>query len=196
MKFSEQWLREWVNTNISTADFTEQLTMAGLEISAITPAAEDFTNVVVGEILDIRPHPDAERLKICTVKIASQDNLSIVCGAKNARSNLKVAVAKIGAVLPNNIKIKKAKLRGIDSYGMICSASELGLAKISGGIMELPKNAPIGKELRDYLKLDDKCIEVELTPNRGDALSIITSTAGGRTCVSRIRIDSISPLRI
>lgn len=172
MKFSEQWLREWVNPHISTAELAAQLTMAGLEISSITPVAADFTGVVVGEILDAKQHPNAERLKICTVKISPQESLTIVCGAKNARSGLKVAVAKVGAVLPNGLKIKKAKLRGVDSGGMICSVSELGLEKTSEGIMELPKNASVGKELRQYLKLDDNCFEVELTPNRGDALSI------------------------
>jgi phenylalanyl-tRNA synthetase beta chain len=172
MKFSEQWLREWVNPKISTSELTEQLTMAGLEVGAITPVAEDFTGVIVGEVLDIQPHPNAERLRLCTVKIAPQKTLSIICGAKNVRPHLKVAVATIGANLPNNLKIKKAKLRGIESSGMICSLSELGLAKTSTGIMELPKNAPIGKELREYLNLNDKSIEIELTPNRGDCLSI------------------------
>ena len=172
MKFSEQWLREWVNPKISTTKLTEQLTMAGLEVGTVTSVAEDFTDVVVGEVLDVQPHPNAERLQLCTVKIAPQKTLSIVCGAKNVRPHLKVAIATIGANLPNNIKIKKAKLRGIESYGMICSISELGLAKTSTGIMELPKNAPLGKGLREYLNLNDKAIEIELTANRGDCLSI------------------------
>lgn len=172
MKFSEQWLRLWVNPKIDTNKLTEQLTMAGLEVDSIAPVALPFTNVVVGKVLTVKPHPNAERLRICEVNVGAKQNLTIVCGAKNVCADLKVAVALLGALLPGDLKIKKAKLRGIESCGMICSAQELGLGKSSDGIMELPSDAPLGKDLRTYFKLDDNTIEIELTPNRGDCLSI------------------------
>ncbi|MCK4608992.1 MAG: phenylalanine--tRNA ligase subunit beta, partial [Gammaproteobacteria bacterium] len=173
MKFSEKWLREWVNPSVSTQELAEQLTMAGLEVAAITPVAGSFSNVLVGKVLQVETHPNAERLHICQIQISQeQPALTIICGAKNVRPDLKVAVAIIGSVLPNNFKIKKAKLRGVESYGMICSSSELGLSNESAGIMELPNNAPIGIELSEYLELDDNIITIELTPNRSDCLSI------------------------
>ncbi|MBA2654832.1 MAG: phenylalanine--tRNA ligase subunit beta [Gammaproteobacteria bacterium] len=173
MKFSELWLREWVNPLSSTKELADQLTLAGLEVDSITPVAGAFSNVVVGEIVDIMQHPDADRLKVCTVDVGEGESLSIVCGGQNARKNIKVAVAKIDAVLPGNFKIKKSKLRGVESYGMLCSEVELGLAETSDGIMELPSQAPVGKNIRDYLDLDDAIIDIALTPNRGDCLSIL-----------------------
>ena len=171
MKFSEKWLREWINPKVDADKLANQLTMAGLE-TTIHPVVEDFSSVVVGEILDVKPHPDAKRLSVCQVKVATKKILTIVCGAKNVRSGLKVAVALSGALLPVNLKIKKVKLRGIESCGMICSASELGLTKSSIGILELPQNAPLSKDVYKYLELSDHIIEVDITPNRGDCLSI------------------------
>jgi len=172
MKLSEHWLREWVNPPINSKALAEQLTMAGLEVDAIVPAAPAFNKVVVGLIKAARQHPDADRLRICTVDIGQAGSLEIVCGGANARAGIKVAVALVGAVLPGDFKIKESKIRGVDSSGMLCASKELGLAEESNGIMELLPDAPIGVDLRDYLKLDDQIIEIELTPNRGDCLSI------------------------
>lgn len=172
MKFSEKWLRTWTDPDLSSEDLALELTMAGLEVETITPAAAEFSGVVVGKVVSVEPHPDADRLRVCQVDVAADKLLNIVCGASNVVANLKVAVAVVGAILPENFKIKKAKLRGIESCGMICSASELGLIKSSEGIMELPEDAPIGKDFRDYFELDDQVFELELTPNRGDCLSI------------------------
>jgi phenylalanyl-tRNA synthetase beta chain len=172
MKFSEAWLREWTNPEITTTDLADQLSMAGLEVDGVGPVAGDFHGVVVGEVLTREPHPDADKLSVCTVDAAQDEQLQIVCGAKNVAAGMKVAVALVGAVLPGDFKIKKAKLRGVQSLGMICSASELGLAESSEGIMQLPSDASIGEDIRSYLNLDDSYIEVDLTPDRGDCLSI------------------------
>lgn len=172
MKFSEQWLRQWVDPPIETKTLCDQLTLAGLEVDSIEPVAGDFNNVIVGEVISTEQHPDADRLKICQVNIGDEA-LTIVCGGKNVRPGLKVAVAQIGAVLPGDFKIKKSKIRGVVSYGMLCSPEELGLPKDIDGIMELPTEAPIAADLRDYLQLDDTFIDIDLTPNRGDCLSII-----------------------
>lgn len=172
MKFSEKWLRQWVNPPIETKVLCDQLTLAGLEVDSLQPVAADFSNVVVGEVLSTEQHPDADRLRVCQVNVGDEA-LSIVCGGQNVRAGLKVAVAQIGAVLPGDFKIKKSKIRGVVSLGMICSADELGLDQTSEGIMELPSDAPIAADLRDYLQLNDQCIEIDLTPNRGDCLSIL-----------------------
>lgn len=172
MKFSESWLRTVVNPKVDTQGLAEQLTMAGLEVESITPVAPDFSGVFVGQILHVSPHPDADRLKLCKVSIGHDEPLSIVCGAPNAASEMKVAVALVGAVLPNNFKIKAQKVRGVASQGMLCAAEELGLADDSEGILELSPNAPLGESFREYWQLDDHCLEVDLTPNRGDCLSI------------------------
>ncbi|WP_218813369.1 phenylalanine--tRNA ligase subunit beta [Rickettsiella endosymbiont of Dermanyssus gallinae] len=173
MKLSEQWLREWVNPALDVHALAEQLTLAGLEVESVDPVAGQFTQVVVGHIKAVEPHPDPKvsRLQVCQVDVGDS-LLSIVCGAPNARAGLKVAVACVGATLPNDIRIKEAKLRGALSQGMLCSNAELGLAKESEGILELPLDAPIGKDLRDYLQLDDYAIDVHLTPNRSDCLSV------------------------
>ena len=171
MKISEQWLRSWVNPPISTAAMVEQLTMAGLEVDGTEPAAGVFTDVVVARVESVDKHPDADKLSVCQVSDGNE-RLQIVCGAPNVRSGLAVALARVGAELPGNFKIKPAKLRGVASAGMLCSEKELGLAEQSDGIMELPAEAPIGTPLRDYLELDDTVIEIDLTPNRGDCLSV------------------------
>ncbi|PCJ49175.1 MAG: phenylalanine--tRNA ligase subunit beta [Gammaproteobacteria bacterium] len=171
MKFSENWLREWVNPEVDTATLCEQLTMAGLEVDGVESAAEAFTGIVVAQIIEAVQHPDADKLKVCTVSNGT-DTVEIVCGAPNARTGIKVACAEVGARLPGNFKISKAKLRGVVSMGMLCSESELGLSEEADGIMELADDAPVGTNFRDYLDLDDQCIEVDLTPNRGDCLGI------------------------
>ncbi len=172
MKFSEQWLREWVNPSVSTDELCHQLTMAGLEVDAVAPVASEFTGVVVGEVLSVEPHPDADKLRVTQVNTGEDEPVQIVCGAANVRAGLRVPCAIVGAKLPGNFKIKKAKLRGVPSNGMLASASELGLADSSEGLMELPADAPVGENFRDYLQLDDVTIELGLTPNRGDCLSI------------------------
>ncbi len=172
MKFSEAWLREWTNPEISTEELADQLSMAGLEVDSVGPVAGEFNGVVVGEVLAREQHPDADKLSVCRVDAGQDEELQIVCGAKNVAAGMKVAVATVGAVLPGNFKIKKAKLRGVHSLGMICAESELGLAESSEGIMVLPADAPVGTDIRTYLDLDDGFIEVDLTPDRGDCLSI------------------------
>ncbi|GAB2711293.1 phenylalanine--tRNA ligase subunit beta [Halomonas garicola] len=173
MKFSEQWLREWVSPQLDTQAMADQVTMAGLEIDAIEPVAKAFTGVVVAEVLTREPHPDADKLSLCTVNDGSAEPVQVVCGAANVEAGQKVAFARVGGVLPGDFKIKKAKLRGVESRGMICSASELGLEEeASPGILVLPAAAPVGEDFRRYMALDDNAIEVDLTPNRGDCLSL------------------------
>ena len=171
MKFSEQWLREWVNPSIDTNTLVEQVTMAGLEVDGVEPVAASFSGVVVGEVSAVAPHPDADKLRVCSVSDGSEV-FQVVCGASNAREGIKVPFAKVGAVLPGNFKIKKAKLRGVESFGMLCAESELGMAESSDGLMELIDSAPTGQDIREFLSLEDQIIEVDLTPNRSDCLSI------------------------
>ncbi len=172
MKFSEHWLREWVNPAISTEQLSVQLTMAGLEVDAIEPVAPAFSKIVVGEVLEVVQHPDAERLKVCQVNIGEAQPLQIVCGAANVQAGLRVPAALVGARLPGGLEIKRAKLRGVESFGMLCSTKELGLAESSTGLMVLPPDAVPGVDVRAYLQLDDVSIELGITPNRGDCLSI------------------------
>ncbi len=172
MKFSEKWLREWVNPEINSTTLVEQLTQAGLEVDAVEPVAGEFTGVVVGQVKSVESHPDADKLRLCQVDVAGDELLSIVCGASNVRQDLKIPVAVVGSVLPGNFKIKKAKLRGVESFGMLCSSKELGLAESADGLMELAQDAPVGTNIRDYLDLDDLAIDVDLTPNRSDCLGI------------------------
>ena len=172
MQFSEKWLREWVNPEITTEELEAQLTMAGLEVDGVEPVAGAFTGVVVGQVKSTEPHPDADKLTLCKVDVGEAELLDIVCGAANVRPELKIPVAKVGAVLPGDFKIKKAKLRGQPSMGMLCAEAELGMAESSDGLMELAADAPIGKDFREYLSLDDNSVEVDLTPNRGDCLGI------------------------
>lgn len=171
MKFNDLWLREWVNPGLDVETLAARITMAGLEVDAITPVAPAFTGVIVGEIVGIAPHPDADKLRVCQVA-GGAAVAQVVCGAANARQGLKVPFATLGAQLPGDFKIKQAKLRGVESFGMLCAAAELGLAEQSDGLLELPADAPVGANLRDYLQLDDHVVEVGLTPNRADCLSI------------------------
>ncbi len=172
MRFSEAWLREHVNPPVDTQTLVEQLTMAGLEVDSVEPAAPDFSGVVVAQVLSVEPHPNADKLRLCQVTIGTDDLLPIVCGAPNVRKGMKVPLATVGAILPDGMKIKKAKLRGVESLGMLCSARELGLAEAASGLWELPEDAPLGQDLRQYLQLEDAIIDVDLTPNRADCLSI------------------------
>ncbi|QTF08239.1 phenylalanine--tRNA ligase subunit beta [Brenneria izadpanahii] len=173
MKFSELWLREWVNPAIDSEALSEQITMAGLEVDDVEPVAGAFHGVVVGEVMECGQHPNADKLRVTKVNVGGDRLLDIVCGAPNCRQGLKVAVATIGAVLPGDFKIKAAKLRGEPSEGMLCSFSELGISDDHDGIIELPLDAPIGTNIRDYLKLDDNAIDISVTPNRADCLGII-----------------------
>ncbi|GHA70897.1 phenylalanine--tRNA ligase beta subunit [Formosimonas limnophila] len=172
MHFSEQWLRTWVNPSMTTEQLSDTLTMGGLEVEELTPAAPAFTGVVVGQILSIEKHPDADKLNVCKVDVGTGELLQIVCGAPNAAVGIKIPAALIGAELPNDFKIKAAKLRGVASSGMLCSARELGINDEASGLMELPSDAPVGMNIRDYLNLDDHVFTIKLTPNRADCLSI------------------------
>ena len=172
MKFSEKWLREWVNPPVDTQVLGDQLTFMGLEVDEIVPAAPDFDGVVVARIASIRPHENADRLRVCEVDVGTSDLLQVVCGAPNAREGLVTALAQVGGTLPGGVRLKKSKLRGVQSMGMLCSAAELGLSDDQNGIIELAGNAPIGADLRDWMELDDYIIDIDLTPDRGDCLSI------------------------
>ncbi len=173
MKFSEAWLREWVNPDITTGELADQLSMAGLEVDSVGPVAPGFEGVVVGEVLACEQHPDADKLSVCTVDAGQGEPLQIVCGAANVAAGMRVPIALVGTRLPGGFKIKRAKLRGVESLGMICSDSELGLADSSDGIMSLPSDAPVGDDFRAWLGLDDQAIEMDLTPDRGDCLGMI-----------------------
>ncbi|WP_303901095.1 phenylalanine--tRNA ligase subunit beta [Thiohalomonas denitrificans] len=198
MRFSERWLREWVDPRVSTRELADQLTMAGLEVDAIEPAAPAFDGVVVGHVLHVEPHPDADKLRVCKVDVGEGEPLDIVCGASNVHEGMRVPTAVVGARLPGDFKIKKAKLRGVPSRGMLCSAKELGLAEASDGLMELQADAPIGTSIRDYLELDDVSIELGLTPNRADCLSIVGIArevgALNRMDVNGPHMESVSPV--
>lgn len=172
MKLSEQWLREWVNPAVALSDLAEQLTMAGIEVEAIEPVAGEFSKVVIGEVIAAKPHENADKLRVCEVNVGAELPLQIVCGAANVRAGLKVPVALVGAAFANGFTIKEAKLRGVLSQGMICSASELGLAETSEGILALAADAPVGEDFREWLQLNDMTLEVAIPPNRGDCISV------------------------
>jgi len=180
MQFSELWLREWANPALETQELVDQITMAGLEVDAIEAAAGEFSGIVVAQIVSFEKHPEADKLNVCKVTDGSEE-FQIVCGAPNVREGMVIPFAKIGAVLPSEdgkgFKIKKAKLRGVESFGMLCAEEEMGIADNSDGLWDLPADAPLGVCMREYLGLtrngrDDKIIDVDLTPNRGDCLSI------------------------
>jgi phenylalanyl-tRNA synthetase beta chain len=171
VNISEQWLREWVDPELTTEELAHQVTMAGLEVEAIEPVAGSFSGVVIARVVSADKHPDADKLRVCQVDTGNE-TVQIVCGAPNARAGLMAPLAMVGAVLPGDFKIKAAKLRGVESRGMLCAEQELGLSQDSDGLMELAADAPLGADLRDYLALDDKVIEIGLTPNRADCLSV------------------------
>ncbi|MGX9463075.1 phenylalanine--tRNA ligase subunit beta [Shewanella sp. A14] len=172
MKFSESWLREWVNPSVSRDALSHQITMAGLEVDGVDPVAAEFSGVIIGEVVECGQHPDADKLRVTKINVGTDELIDIVCGAPNCRLGLKVAVAMVGAVLPGDFKIKKAKLRGQPSMGMLCSYGELGIDIESDGIIELPQDAPLGVNVREFLQLDDAIIDVDLTANRADCLGM------------------------
>ena len=172
MKFSFNWLKNWINVPVEINTFASDLTRFGLEVESVSPLAPDFQGVVVGEVISCEAHPDADRLKITQIAVGQKDPLQIVCGASNVKKGIKVPCAKVGAQLPGAIKIKQARLRNVVSHGMLCSAKELGLKESVDGLMILPDDAPIGEDIRNYLQLDDYIIEIKSTPNRADCLSI------------------------
>lgn len=172
MKFSENWLRTFVNPPVDRDELCRRLTMAGLEVEAVDALGAGMDGVVVGEIVECMSHPNADKLRVCKVAVGKDEPVQIVCGAPNARAGLKAPLATIGAMLPNGIQIKKAALRGVESSGMLCSAKELGLDADASGLMELPADAPVGKPLAEYLSLPDARIELKLTPNRPDCLGL------------------------
>ena len=172
MRIPYTWLEEWVSVPWSAEELGKRLTMAGLELEALEPAAPGFSGVVVAEILSAEKHPQADKLRVCSVSTGQGGPVQIVCGASNARAGLKSALAVVGAKLPGGA-IEAAKLRGVESAGMLCSAKELGLADASNGIVELPSDAPVGRDVREYLALDEMILELNITPNRGDAMSVI-----------------------
>lgn len=177
MKFSKRWLDQLLGKNIPTPQLVEQLTYVGLEVEDVIKKDPDFSQIVVGEILESVQHPNADRLRVCKVKInAAEEPLQIICGAPNAKVGLKTAVALVGAKLPGGVTIKPVKLRGIESFGMLCSERELQLSDAetgAAGIIELPIDAPLGESLATYLLIDDEVIDLNVTPNRGDAMSML-----------------------
>ncbi|WP_435979353.1 phenylalanine--tRNA ligase subunit beta [Psychrobacter sp. DM4] len=176
MKISEQWLRQWVNPNNTSEQLAEQLTMAGLEIDDRFAVARSFSGVVVGEVVSMEPHPDADKLRVTQVNIGTAELLQIVCGAPNVYVGMKAPVATVGAVLPSDdgtgFKIKNGNLRGVDSNGMLCGASEIDLTDNIDGLLELPADAPVGIDIREYLGLDNQILDISITPNRGDCFSV------------------------
>jgi phenylalanyl-tRNA synthetase beta chain len=173
MKFSENWLRELVEIRADRTQLAHALTMAGLEVEELTALGEGLDGVVVAEIVAAEKHPEADRLQVCRVDAGQGESLQIVCGAPNARVGIKVPLATVGATLPGGIAIKAAKLRGVESFGMLCSAKELGVDADASGLLELPLDAPVGQPLATYLGLPDASIELKLTPNRPDCLGLI-----------------------
>lgn len=196
MLFTEEWLRQYCNPDLSTDELTEALTMAGLEVEEATKIAPDFTGVVVAEVVTCRDHENSDHLHVCEVNIGSGELVQIVCGAPNVRAGVRVPCATIGAVLPGGFTIKKTKLRGELSMGMLCSARELGVSEDHGGLWILPEDAPIGMNIREYAHLDDSRIEIKLTPNRGDALSLVGVARDLRAVTgARLTLPTMTKLR-
>ena len=191
MRISEQWLRDWVDPAVDSAELAQQLTMAGLEVDTVEPAAADFSNVVVGKVIALSQHPEADRLRIASVDVGQTEPLQIVCGAPNVSVNMCAPTAQVGAKLPD-LKIKASKLRGVESQGMLCSAKELGLGENADGLMVLPPDSTPGQDVNELLQTQDQVIEVDLTPNRGDCLSI----AGVSREVSVINRCTLTPVNI
>ncbi len=172
MLFSAGWLKKWVDIDLPVDQLCEKLTASGLEVDSFQAVASAFSGVVVAEIVSCESHPNADKLRVCSIDFGAPEPAQVVCGAPNARAGIRIPFATVGAVIGDDFKIRKAKLRGVESFGMACSARELGLSDDHSGLMELPADAPLGMDIRDYLQLDDHAIEVELTPNRADCLSI------------------------
>ncbi|MGD8313090.1 MAG: phenylalanine--tRNA ligase subunit beta, partial [Gammaproteobacteria bacterium] len=195
MRFSEKWLREWVDPPVSTSELVDQLTMAGLEVDAFEPASAALDGVVVGEVVSVAAHPDADKLRVCSVSIGGEDSLQVVCGAPNVRAGSRYPLATVGTVMPDGMEIRRSRLRGVESCGMLCSARELGLGEDHAGLLELPADAVAGISLVEMLALDDTLIEIDLTPNRGDCLGIegIAREVGAltRTPVTPVAIAAV-----
>ncbi|PXX80300.1 phenylalanine--tRNA ligase subunit beta [Rivihabitans pingtungensis] len=172
MKFSENWLKSWVNPGLSTEQLNYLLTMAGLEVESCEPAAPAFSGVVIAEVKTVRKHENADRLRVTEVDVGTGELVQIVCGAPNVAEGVKVPCALPGAVLPGDFKIKPTKMRGVPSNGMLCSGKELGVPDEVDGLLLLPADAPVGASIRDYLDLDDHSIELKITPNRADCLGM------------------------
>ncbi len=206
MKINELWLKEWVDIDLDVETIGHKLTMAGLELDGLEPAAGSFDKVVIAEIISLEKHPDADKLNVCQVTTGQTGDsvCQVVCGAANARKGLKTAFAMVGANLPE-FKIKKAKLRGIESFGMLCSATELGFDTDADGLLELPEDAVIGQDIREYLQLNDTIMELDLTPNRADCLSVsgvardlaaITKSQFNEICIPEVEVTSSLKLDI
>ncbi len=171
MKFSESWLRSFVDPPLSTQELAYVLAMGGLKVESVEPVAPPFDKVVVGRVIEVARHPNADRLSLCKVDVGRGAPLAVVCGAPNVIAGMKAPVALVGARLPG-VEITQAKVRGVESNGMLCSAKELGLSQDHSGLLELPAEAPLGSDVRRVLDLDDQLITIELTPNRSDCLSL------------------------
>jgi phenylalanyl-tRNA synthetase beta chain len=198
MKFSENWLRTFVNPALTSAQLSHLLTMAGLEVEGMDAVAPAFNNVLVAQVLEVVKHPNADRLNVCQINVGEAQPITIVCGASNVAVGVKVPCARIGAVLPGDFNIKQAKVRSIESFGMLCSAKELGLAETSDGLWLLPEDAPVGKTIREYLDLDDQLFTLKLTPNRSDCSSLFgiareVSALTGTPCQPlEIKVSSVA----
>jgi phenylalanyl-tRNA synthetase beta chain len=207
MQFSEQWLRQFVNPALDSEQLAHALTMAGLEVEDVVPAAPPFTGVVVAEVRKVDKHPNADKLTVCEVDAGTGRLLSIVCGAPNVAAGIRVPCALIGAVLPGDFRIKEAKMRGVPSEGMLCSARELGLSEDHSGLLILDADVPLGRDIREVLALDDRKFTIKLTPNRGDCLSVVgvareaAAITGASLCLPRIEpvaptLDERLPVQI
>src|ERR1041384_335102 len=178
MQFSENWLRTMFDPKMTSDELAHLLTMSGLEVEEVEPVAPPFSNVVVAQVMEVTRHPNADRLNVCQVDAGTGTLLNIVCGAPNVRAGMKAICAKAGAVLPPGpdgtpFEIKVGKLRGVESQGMMCSAKELKISEEGSGLMELPADAPVGANIRDYLGLNDLKFTIKLTPNKADCLSVL-----------------------
>ncbi len=189
MKLSEQWLRQWVDPPVDTDALAAQLTNAGLEVTSVTPAAFPLDGMIVGEVLSVEPHPGADKLSVCEVHAGGETHV-VVCGAPNVHSGMRAPYAQVGAKLPGGMKIRKSKIRGVESQGMLCSADELQIGDDADGILDLGPDAPVGAALSDVLGAGDTCIDIDLTPNRGDCLSV----AGIAREVAALNALDVSPL--
>ncbi len=173
MKFAETWLREWVDSKLDTEALGHKLTMAGHEVNSIESQGSGLTGIVIAEVLAVAKHPHADRLSVCQVSTGKGKPIEVVCGASNVVAGMKSPLASPGVRLADGTKLRRSKIRGIVSNGMLCSAIELGLGDEADGIIALPDDAPTGAELSEYLKLPDNIYDLDLTPNRGDCFSVL-----------------------
>ncbi len=173
MKFPVSWLREWVDTDLDAEEIGRRITIAGLEVDSLEAEGHGLDGVIVAEVVKAEQHPDADRLSVCQVRTDGDELIEVVCGAPNVRNGLKTAFAGPGVRLPNGMKLRRSKIRGVVSNGMLCSAQELGLGADADGIMDLPEDAPVGAPLTEFLGLPDTVIDIDITPNRGDCFSVL-----------------------